>query len=64
MKKLLLPILIGTLLSSGAAAETLDFSKIEHWSGSGPNRAAFVVAFNPEEGQKNPGTLVWGYRWA
>lgn len=22
------------------------------------------MAFNPEEGQKNPGTLVWGYRWA
>lgn len=63
MKKLLLPILIGTLLPSGAAAETLDFSKIEHWSGSGPNKAAFVLSLTPDKDQKNPGTLVWGYRW-
>ncbi|MDE6332334.1 MAG: hypothetical protein K2L80_07000, partial [Muribaculaceae bacterium] len=32
------------------------------WTGSGPNRAALAIQFFTD-GNPNPGTLIWGYRW-
>jgi hypothetical protein len=43
-----------------ASAQTFDFSNIQNWVGSGPNQAAFVVAW--WDG-KSPDPMVWGYRW-
>lgn len=43
-----------------AAAETVDFGKIENWSGDGENRAALIVQFN--DGLDNA-AYVWGFRW-
>ncbi|MCM1110989.1 MAG: DUF5074 domain-containing protein [Clostridium sp.] len=37
---------------------TVDFDKIEHWTGEGENRAALVVQFLGDEN-----AYVWGYRW-
>lgn len=63
MKKILLlaSVLTGPIC---VMAETLDFDRITHWAGEGPNRAALVVSFAPETGQADPGTPVWGFRWA
>ena len=42
-------------------AHSIDFDKIEHWTGTGPNRAALVVQFG---GEYTPSeAYVWGYRW-
>ena len=42
-------------------AHSIDFDKIEHWTGTGPNRAALVVQFG---GKYAPSDVyVWGYRW-
>ena len=46
-----------------AIAQPIDFSQINDWTGTGPNRAALVIQFNTGEAQANPGALVWGYRW-
>ena len=64
MKKKLLPFLAVALTAMPLSAETLDWNKIEHWAGEGPNRAALVVQFITGDGQTNPGAVVWGYRWA
>lgn len=45
------------------SAETVDWDKIEYWSGSGTNKAALIIQFQTPEGQTNPGTIIWGYRW-
>ena len=46
------------------AAETLDFSKITHWTGEGANQAALIVRFNDaQSGDDAAGAIVWGYRW-
>lgn len=48
-------------MTLGAMAQTgIDFDKITHWTGTGPNRAALVVQFG--EG-RDPHAYVWGYRW-
>ncbi len=39
----------------------LDFGKITHWAGSGPNRAALVVYDNALASDPTP--YVWGFRW-
>lgn len=59
MKKLLALIILCASASS-LGAFVLDWDKIEHWTGEGPNRAALVVQFLDEY---SPVTYVWGYRW-
>ncbi len=39
-----------------ASAQSVDFDRITHWAGSGPNRAALIVQFRTD-------AFVWGYRW-
>lgn len=43
-----------------ARAWVIDWDKIEHWAGSGTNRAALVVQF-ADDGPKE--AYVWGFRW-
>lgn len=43
------------------AADIVDFDKIEHWAGDGPNRAALLIRFDEE---KDPHAYVWGFRWS
>lgn len=38
----------------------IDWDKIEHWAGEGPNKAALVVQFSDNGPQY---AYVWGYRW-
>lgn len=61
-RQLLLTAAVSAAL--GVSAETVDFDKITHWAGEGPNKAALVVSLVPGDGQKSPGVPVWGYRWA
>lgn len=63
MKKLLL-FTAASAVSLCGAAETLDFDKIVHWAGEGPNKAALVLSPMPRAGQPDPGSPVWGFRWA
>ncbi|MCM1152908.1 MAG: hypothetical protein NC328_04565 [Muribaculum sp.] len=49
-------------LAASATAETLDWNKIEHWTGYGSNKAALVIQFYTP-GASNPGAIVWGFRW-
>lgn len=63
MKKTLLLIASCGAALSGAA-ETVDFDKIEHWAGEGPNRAAFVMSMPCDPDQPELATPVWGFRWA
>lgn len=50
------------MLSQVAQATVpVDFEKIEHWTGSGPNRAALVIT--NDAGASDPKAYVWGYRW-
>ncbi|MDE5750476.1 MAG: hypothetical protein K2H87_06885, partial [Duncaniella sp.] len=44
-----------------AAAHPIDFDRIHHWTGAGPNRAALVVQFNGDTYGSD--AYVWGYRW-
>lgn len=57
-------ILAGLLaaLSVAAYAEDIDLEKVNHWTGSGPNRAALAIQFNGTTCGSD--ALVWGYRWA
>lgn len=61
MKTLLTTALIaaGTLYTS--AGVPVDFNKIEHWTGDGPNRAALVIT--NDAGASDPECYVWGFRW-
>ncbi|MEE0978281.1 MAG: hypothetical protein UH625_02625 [Muribaculaceae bacterium] len=63
MKKRSLLISISLMLiGASASGEILQWDKIEHWSGDGPNKAALVVQFDTGAND-NPGTIVWGFRW-
>jgi hypothetical protein len=55
-------VLAVALISLGSAglAQAAAFDDIQHWVGTGSNRAAFVVDWNDV---KAPESLVWGYRW-
>ncbi|MCH5221298.1 MAG: hypothetical protein J1F05_03085 [Muribaculaceae bacterium] len=58
MKKLFtLPIFGAAALI--ASAHPIDFEKIGHWTGNGPNEAALVVRFAGNDTQ----AYVWGFRW-
>ena len=43
-----------------ADAFVVDWEKITHWAGEGPNKAALVIQFNDGGEEK---AYVWGYRW-
>ena len=47
-------------VSLTANAFVIDWDKIEHWAGEGPNKAALVVQFDDGGEEK---AYVWGYRW-
>lgn len=59
MKKLLLSTLLVTA-SAAASAFVLEWDKITHWAGQGPNKAALVVQFMDDYDEV---AYVWGYRW-
>ena len=42
-------------------AHSIDFNKIRHWTGEGPNRAALAIQFN--EADETSDVLVWGFQW-
>lgn len=57
-------LITGLLLGAShflLAAHSINFDKIEHWTGTGPNRAALVVQFGGEYAPSE--AYVWGYRW-
>lgn len=60
MKKLISAVLAGTVAAT-ATAIPIDFDKITHWTGIGPNRAALVICNN--DGASDPNAYVWGFRW-
>lgn len=49
-----------TAVALSAGAFTLDWDRIEFWTGEGPNRSALVVQFQ-DNGPKE--AYVWGFRW-
>lgn len=60
MKKGFMTLVMGATVFT-LASHPIDFAKIQHWTGTGPNSAALVVQFNlPEYGTDS---YVWGYRW-
>lgn len=56
---LIAAILLAASLTANAFV--VEWEKIRHWAGQGPNKAALVVQFD-DGGEKR--TYVWGYRWA
>lgn len=57
IKNLLLTTLLFPTL---AFSQEIDWNKIEHWTGTGDNKAALVVQFS-NLGEKK--AYVWGFRW-
>lgn len=60
MKKVLMLFLLTLLFVTARAGAAVDFDAIQHWAGSGSNRAALVIQFNDGKGDV---AYVWGYRW-
>lgn len=60
MRTKLLSIAIG-MSALAASAHPIDFDRIQHWTGTGPNRAALVVQYNGDT--YGTDAYVWGYRW-
>lgn len=60
MRKKLLTLLVGAT-AFHAAAHPIDFDRIQHWTGTGPNKAALVIQFNGDKYGSD--AYVWGYRW-
>ncbi len=48
------------LLSGFAGAQTFGFSDIVNWTGTGTNRAAFVLDWNDGTVTRS---MAWGFRW-
>ena len=64
MKRTILQLFL--LSSCGICAcmgETIDWDKIQFWSGTGENKAALVIQFEKNM-PDNPGAIVWGFRWS
>ncbi|MDE6428078.1 MAG: hypothetical protein K2K59_03910 [Muribaculaceae bacterium] len=59
-KALVLSATIG-MSALAALAHPIDFDKIKHWTGTGPNRAALAVT--NDAGAADPAVYVWGFRW-
>jgi hypothetical protein len=60
MKKLVLTVLSGLLVSISARAQTDLFSTIQNWTGTGANEAGLVIDWYNGTTSK---ALMWGYRW-
>lgn len=60
MRSKLLSLVIGSVCLT-ASAHPIDFDKIQHWTGTGPNRAALVIQYNGDIYGSD--AYVWGYRW-
>lgn len=60
MKKWILGLLAVALSGLQAQTPVGSFDDIQHWTGSGTNRAALVLQWNDAF---SPSSLVWGYRW-
>ncbi len=60
MRESLLTLAVGITALTGAA-HPIEFDRILHWTGSGPNKAALVVQYNGDKYGTN--AYVWGYRW-
>lgn len=52
--------LLLAIIPAFARPHCIDFEKIKHWTGTGPNRAALVLQFPSDV---DPYAYVWGYRW-
>lgn len=61
MKKYAILLLSVIPALQSLAAIPVNFDKIEHWTGAGPNRAALVIT--NDAGASDPKAYVWGYRW-
>lgn len=60
MKKLVLSVLSGVLISIGARAQTDLFNTVQDWTGAGTNEAGMVIDwYNGTTSE----SLMWGYRW-
>ena len=62
MRKSITTIMSIALAAISVTAHPIDFSKIRHWTGTGPNCAALVIQFNGETFGGSD-AYVWGYRW-
>lgn len=65
--KFLFLLSVGSLSAAAQESYRLDWSKIEHWAGEGPLRAALIVQFDSSdsaEPEAAPSAYVWGYRWS
>lgn len=51
---------IGVTVLTGSA-HPIDFEKICHWTGTGPNKAALVIQYNGDKYGSD--AYVWGFRW-
>lgn len=64
MKKMRLKTMVAAAMAgvsiAACAAFTVDFDRIQHWTGEGENRAALVVQFLDDYDSKG---YVWGFRW-
>lgn len=54
-------VIVSGMVGMGAYAHSIDFDKIENWTGEGNNRAALVIQFGGEYEPSD--AYVWGYRW-
>lgn len=61
MKKFFLTGVVAALGAISLWAHPIDFSRIQHWTGTGPNQAALVIQFNGDT--YGTDAMVWGYRW-
>lgn len=60
MRTQLLSVAVG-LTALSALAHPIEFDRIRHWTGTGPNRAALVIQYNGDI--YGTDAYVWGYRW-
>lgn len=60
MKKWILGLLAIPVSGLQAQIPVGNLDDIQHWTGSGTNRAALVLQWNDAF---SPSSLVWGYRW-
>lgn len=60
MKKTVTLFALLCLVHTASAQFVVEWDKIVHWAGEGPDRSALLVQFNDGGEQK---CYVWGYRW-
>lgn len=60
MRTKFLSLAIG-ITALSAAAHPIELDRIQHWTGTGPNKAALVIQYNGDK--YGTDAYVWGYRW-